>query len=433
MKYIYLTILLVLFIFSISCKQNLEKNTHLSIPLKTIENGKRIILRPVSYYKDSTLFSLYENEISEDSIKIGYLPFISSRVLNPLIEKNIINKNTLDTLKKGIYVLSGIKNGEQFYTLDVNQNYTFKDDKTYRFTTGVTFKTRRDFNIDSLFPSIKIIATKLSGTTFYKDTLFARFYPQYDYFSYKETDGETELKKRLQVIGKFTDSYFGDFVFDNEKFKVSVSKKDNQGSYIEFSKYNDEYPDGFWNTYNYRDTISLNKRYFKIDTLLQNPTLLVLKPIKIEKKIFGYKEGFKLKNYEIEDLNGNKLNLEKLSDKKLLLLDFWGTWCAPCMELTPDLKELYNKYNSKLDIVSIAFQEETESIKKYIAEKEINWFNGIVKGKPKAYYPKEKVIKELKVRTFPSFFVIDNDFNIVYRTYGGGENFKRLVDFIDKY
>ena len=432
-KFTNITSLILLILFLTACKQNQKNETTLSIPLKIIDYEKRKVLLPLSFYKDSTIFSQYKKDITDDSTKIGFLPFISSVNLKSLIEKKLINKNTLDTLKKGIYVLSGIKDGEQFYILDLNQNNTFSDDKRYKFTTDLTFKTNHNLNLDSLFPSLKIITTKLSGATFYKDTLFARFYPQYDYFSYKETDGETELKKRLQIIGKFTDSYFGDFVFDNEKFKVSVSKKDNQGSYIEFSKYNDVYPDGFWNTYNYRDTISLNKRYFKIDTLLQNPTLLVLKPIKIEKKIFGYKEGFKLKNYEIEDLNGNKLNLEKLSDKKLLLLDFWGTWCAPCMELTPDLKELYNKYNSKLDIVSIAFQEETESIKKYIAEKEINWFNGIVKGEPKAYYPKEKVIKELKVRTFPSFFVIDNDFNIVYRTYGGGENFKKLVDFIDKY
>lgn len=425
-------LLLVILILT-SCKRNQKNDTNLSIPLKIINSEKRKVLMPLGFHKDSTLFSQYKKESFEDSTKIGYLPFISSAKLNSLIEKNLINKNTLDTLRKGIYVLSGIKNGEQFYSLDLNQNNTFRDEKRYTFTTGVTFKTRRNFNIDSLFPSIKIIATKLSGTTFYKDTLFARFYPDYQYFGYQEMNGEKELKKRLQIIGRFTDSYFGDFLLDNEKFKVSVSKKDNYGSYIKFAKFNDEYPDGFWNTYNYRDTIFLNKRYLQIDTLLQNPTQLKLKPLAVEKQIFGYKEGYKLKNYEIEDLNSNKVTLKELSKKKLLLLDFWGTWCAPCMELTPDLKELQSKYKSKLDIVSIAFQEKAEPVEKYVTKNEINWFNGIVKGKPKTFDPKEKVIKELKVRTFPGFFLVDKDFNIIYRTSGGGENFKKLVDFIDKY
>lgn len=433
MKYFHLTITLVILLSLICCKQNKKKDSYISIPLKVINNQKLKIAKPVSFYKDSKLFSQYRNEITQDSTKIGYLPFISSRRLKLLIERKIINKNTLDTIKKGIYILSGIKDGEQFYSLDLNQNNTFKDDKRYTFTSDVTFKTRRNFNIDSLFPLIKIIATKLSGTLFYKDTLFARFYPDYQYFGYKEMNGEKELQKRLQIIGRFTDSYFGDFELDNEKFKVVVSKKDNDGSYIRFTKFNDEYPDGFWNTYNYRDTIFLNKRYLQIDTLLQNPTQLVLKPLAIEKQIFGYKEGYKLKNYEIEDLKGNNVSLKKLSNKELLLLDFWGTWCGPCMELTPDLKDLHSKYKTKLDIVSIAFQEEAEPVEKYVIKNDIKWFNGIVKGKPKTYYPKEKVIKELKVRTFPGFFVVDKDFKILYRTYGGGENFKKLVDFIDKY
>jgi thiol-disulfide isomerase/thioredoxin len=246
-------------------------------------------------------------------------------------------------------------------------------------------------------------------------------------------DGEKELKKRLQIIGSFTDGYYGEFLFDNEKFKVFVSKRDNNGSAIKFARLYDEYPDGFWNTYNYRDTIYLNNRYLQIDTLLQNPTEIVLKPLTLDKHVFGYKEGFKLKNYQIEDLAGNKVYLKELSNKKLLLLDFWGTWCVPCMELTPDLKALYSKYKSKLDIVSIAFQEEAQSAQDYITKNNIRWFNGIVKGKPKTFNPKEKVIRELKVRTFPGFFVVDRDFNIVYRTYGGGENFKNLVEFIESY
>lgn len=103
------------------------------------------------------------------------------------------------------------------------------------------------------------------------------------------------------------------------------------------------------------------------------------------------------------------------------------------MELTQDLKKINSKYKSKLDIVSIAYQEEAEPVKKYVTKNEISWFNGIVKGKPKTFNPKEKIIKELKVKTFPGFFLVDKDFNIVYRTYGGGENFKKLVDVIDKY
>jgi thiol-disulfide isomerase/thioredoxin len=245
---------------------------------------------------------------------------------------------------------------------------------------------------------------------------------------------EIELRKRLQIIGRFTDIYLGNFLLDNEKFKVSVSKKDGNGSNIKFAKFNDEYPDGSWNTYNYRDTIFLNKRYFQIDTLLQNPTLLVLKPLNIKEQTYGYIEGAILNNYSVEDLKGNNVFLKKIASKKLLLLDFWGTWCAPCMELTPNLKELNNKYKSKLNIVSLAYQENVKPVEEYVAKNNLNWFNGIIlKGNPKSFYEKRKIIRELRVKSFPTFILVDKDFKIVYRTYGGGENFEKLVDFIDKY
>ena len=278
-KFINNASLIILVLFLTACKQNQKNETTLSIPLKIIDYEKRKVLKPFSFNKDSTLFSQYKKEITEDSTKIGYLPFISSVKLKPLIEKNLINKNTLDTLKKGLYVLSGIKDGEQFYSLDLNQNNTFVDDKIYKFTKDITFKTRHNFNLDSLFPPIKIIATKLSGTTFYKDTLFAKFYPDYQYFGYQEMNGEIELKKRLQIIGMFTDSYLGNFLLDNEKFKVSVSKDNFLRNQIYFAKYNNQFPRESYLRYQPKDTIQISNNYFLIDTLIYSPKKLVLKKL----------------------------------------------------------------------------------------------------------------------------------------------------------
>jgi len=427
--------LLLIILILTSCKRNQKNDTSLSIPLKIINYEKRKVLKPLPFYKDSILFSQYKKETFEDSAKIGYLPFISSAELNPLIEKNLINKNTLDTLNKGIYVLSGIKNGEQFYSLDLNQNNTFRDDKRYKFTTDITFKTRHNFNLDSLFPSIKIIATKLSGVTFYKDTLFARFYPDYQYFGYQEMNGEKELKKRLQIIGMFTDSYFGSFLLDNQKFKVSVSKDKYLRNEIRFARNNTKFPGELYLRYQLKDTIQISDNFFLIDTLYFVPKKkLVLKPLNIKEQTFGYKEGTKLNNYTVEDLKGNKIFLNKIANKKLMLLDFWGTWCAPCMELTPNLKELNKKYKFKLNIVSLAYQKDVKPVQEYVTENNLNWFNGIiVKGNPQAFNEKRKIIRELRVKSFPTFILVDKDFNIIFRISGGGENFEQLVDVIDKY
>lgn len=428
-----LAFLCAVFFFT-NCKQNLKKDNNLIIPLKVKNNSGFGSYRPIKFLKNNAIPETYKEEITEDSTKIGYRGFISTKKLNSLVEKNLIDQKTLDTIKKGIYFISGIKNGEQFFSIDLNQNNTFKDDKTYTFSTDVTYKTRQNFNLDSLFPSQKIVVTKLSGNNFYRDTLFAKFYPDYNYLGYEKMNDELRLKKRLQIVGKYTDSYFGGFSFSKTNFKVSVSKGGGYRNDIKFAEFNDNFPRESYLRYSIKDTVMLKDKFFKIDTLLYNPTELVLKPLEIEKQVFGFKEGFKLNNYVVEDLNGNKVTLKKLANKKLLLLDFWGTWCQPCMELTPDLIELNNKYKSKLKLVSLAYQKEIKPVQEYVLKNKLDWFNGIiVKGNPKTFYEKRKIIRELKVRAFPTFILLDKDFNIVFRISGGGENFQKLLDVIDKY
>ena len=57
-------------------------------------------------------------------------------------------------------------------------------------------------------------------------------------------------------------------------------------------------------------------------------------------------------------LGGQKFDLNDFKEK-YVLLDFWGTWCGPCIKLIPDLKQLQKKYKD-LVIVSIACYEKNE-------------------------------------------------------------------------
>ncbi|WP_445747423.1 TlpA family protein disulfide reductase [Polaribacter sp.] len=411
-----------------------KENKNVSIPLKTVSYIKRGEKSPVSFLDNNDVPESYKKEIQGDSIRIGYRSFISVEELNALVEKKQIDQKTLDTVKKGIYFITGIKDGKQFFSADLNQNNTFKDDKKFTFSTDVTYKTSTNSFRDSLFPSQKIIVTKLSGSNFYKDTLFVRIYPDYNYFGYPKMDDKLRLKKRLQLANFTTDNYQGVFSYDNEKYKVTVSKSKNLRNDIRFANYNTEFTQESYLRYQLKDTIQITEKSFLIDTLLYNPTKLVLKPLNIKEQAYGYKEGAKLNNYSVKDLKGNEVFLKKIANKKLLLLDFWGTWCAPCMELTPNLKELSKKYESKLNIVSLAYQNDIKPVQEYVSKNNLDWFNGIImKGNPKTFYDKSKIIRELRVKSFPTFILVDKDFKIIFRISGGGENYEKLVDVIDKY
>ncbi|MDR0705717.1 MAG: TlpA family protein disulfide reductase [Planctomycetaceae bacterium] len=71
------------------------------------------------------------------------------------------------------------------------------------------------------------------------------------------------------------------------------------------------------------------------------------------------------------DLDGQPFNPEQLKDK-VVLVQFWGTWCLPCREEIPDLIDLYEKYHSKgFEIIGINTavkgDERTEKVKQFLA------------------------------------------------------------------
>ena len=73
------------------------------------------------------------------------------------------------------------------------------------------------------------------------------------------------------------------------------------------------------------------------------------------------------------DLSGNLLD-EKTLDGKVVLLDFWATWCGPCIAEFPHLKLLYQKYKDKgFEIVSYSVDVDQEQLRDYLARNPLPW------------------------------------------------------------
>ena len=53
-----------------------------------------------------------------------------------------------------------------------------------------------------------------------------------------------------------------------------------------------------------------------------------------------------IQNFKVKDLNGKKVELNKLKGK-VVLINFWATWCAPCLQEMPHLDRMYKKYKKK--------------------------------------------------------------------------------------
>ena len=114
---------------------------------------------------------------------------------------------------------------------------------------------------------------------------------------------------------------------------------------------------------------------------------------------------------------------------KVVLLDFWASWCTPCLNEIPNLKAAYKKFKSKgFEIVSVSVDDETEDWINAVKENGMNWvqlWNGDedVENSPAMKYA---------VSAIPCTFLIDADGTIIGRNLRDNELEDALEDFFKK-
>ena len=124
--------------------------------------------------------------------------------------------------------------------------------------------------------------------------------------------------------------------------------------------------------------------------------------------------GSLAKNIIALDSKGNTINLENYRGKKYILLDFWASWCGPCRGLTPGLKDLYSKYSSSLEIISISNEEHREDWQKALDEDKTMWPQILENKDFRPVAPSGSFITaSYTVRTIPSLILLDKDLRIV--------------------
>ncbi len=105
---------------------------------------------------------------------------------------------------------------------------------------------------------------------------------------------------------------------------------------------------------------------------------------------------------------------------RYLLLDFWASWCEPCLNEVPNLKRLYEKYHSKgLDIIGLSVDRHLEDWTETLDEMEEPWCNYIDIDK--------QAIMEYQVKYIPSIFIMDATGKIIAEKLRGSD----LSDFIE--
>jgi len=109
-------------------------------------------------------------------------------------------------------------------------------------------------------------------------------------------------------------------------------------------------------------------------------------------------------DFTLTDLDGKPWNLKDLKGK-VVLLNFWATWCPPCRKEMPDLEMLYRRFGAQGLIILGIDDEEAETVKPFIAQQGITY--------PVLLDPGRKVNTLFRIEGIPKTFVYDRDGKIV--------------------
>ena len=111
-----------------------------------------------------------------------------------------------------------------------------------------------------------------------------------------------------------------------------------------------------------------------------------------------------LVDFTLSDLQGNSWHLRDLKGK-VVLVNFWATWCPPCRKEMPDLQALYDKYKDQGFVVVSISDEKAAKVQLFISERKITY--------PVLLDPGRKVNDLFQVEGIPKSFVYDREGKLV--------------------
>lgn len=362
----------------------------------------------ITFLSNAQTFEIQGQIINADNKKIYLLksdgsPFyLENRPLN-IIDSTIVKKGAF-SFKGKIEEINNVsikvKNGRQYiFILD-------------------TGKTTIIANANSMWE------TKIKNSK--ENDLYKKLWNSYHWAadsSNRFVDRYYQNKKLNKINASLEDSLkyiYYDKLYDSlRKKNTEEFILDNPSSFVSLSQLNIYYKEfGFEKT---------KKLLASLQSNFSNHSLTKLIHSKLEELANTITIGNKCPNFVLPDSSGKNIELNRLKSK-VIIIDFWASWCAPCRQENPFYRKLYSEFkNLGLEIISISLDVNKLSWCKAIKVDKMEWINlsdlnGI----------DSDIAVRFGINAIPSNFIITQDGNVIGKNLKGEELYSRVKSVLLK-
>lgn len=127
-------------------------------------------------------------------------------------------------------------------------------------------------------------------------------------------------------------------------------------------------------------------------------------------------------NWQLRGLDGEKINFSDFKGQ-IIVVNFWATWCPPCVAEMPSFQKLYNAYGDKVVFLFVA-NDEPDRVRDFIADNNYEL---------PVYYQETKVPDQMNSNSLPTTYIVDTADHIVASKVGAADwNSNKVRKLLDK-